>query len=149
VQAIGVWKGGYETVLEDGRTHSVVVDLPRDEGGGSAGTTALELLVLSAAGCITTIFALVARRRRLEFQGMNVALQAERPKGAPTITRVHGTLRVRTKADLADVETALQQTLRTCPVGVLLAQAGVPVEVVAIVEPPVVPGPGRTVGRAP
>jgi putative redox protein len=149
VQALGVWKGGYETVLEDGRTHSIVVDLPRDEGGASAGTTALELGVLSLAGCITTIFALVARRRRLEFQGMNIALEADRPKGAPTITRVHGTLRVRTKAELADVQTVLEQTMRTCPVGVLFAQAGVPVEVVAIVEAPVVSAPGRAGERAP
>jgi uncharacterized OsmC-like protein len=143
MQALGTWKGGYETVLEDGRTHSVVVDLPRDEGGQSAGTSALELMVLSTAGCITTIFALVAKRRRLEFQGMSIALQAERPKGAPTITRIHGTLRVRTKADPAEVETALAITLKTCPVGVLLARANVPVEVGAIVEPPVLPGAGR------
>ncbi|HUI38603.1 MAG TPA: OsmC family protein [Thermoplasmata archaeon] len=143
MQALGTWKGGYQTVLEDGRTHTVTVDLPRDEGGASAGTTALELLVLSLAGCITTIFALVARRRRLEFQGMSIALQAERPKGSRTITRVHGTLRVRTKAELAEVQTVLRMTLQSCPVGVLFEQAHVPVEVVAIAEPTIVSAPSR------
>jgi len=79
MQAIGTWAGGYRTVLEDGRTHSVTVDLPRDEGGDSTGTSALELAVLSLAGCITTIFTLIARRRRLSFSGMSIALEAERP----------------------------------------------------------------------
>jgi putative redox protein len=134
MQAIGRWTHGYETVLEDAHAHRVTVDLPVDEGGRSAGPSALELAVLSLAGCITTIFTLVARRRRLAFQGMTVALEAERPPGAPTITRVHGTLRVRTRADPSDVETALRLTLKTCPVGVLFEKAQIPVEVTAIVQ---------------
>ncbi|MGP8078462.1 MAG: OsmC family protein [Thermoplasmata archaeon] len=140
MQAIGTWKHDYETVLEDAHAHRVIVDLPIDEGGRSAGPSALELCVLSLAGCITTIFALVARRRRLAIQGMTVALEAERPRGAPTITRVHGTLRVRTRADPSEVETALRLTLKTCPVGVLFEKAQIPVEVTAIVQSPSVPG---------
>jgi uncharacterized OsmC-like protein len=140
MQAIGTWTHGYETILEDAHAHRVTVDLPVDEGGRSVGPSALELCVLSLAGCITTIFTLVARRRRLPFQGLTVALEAERAKGAPTITRVHGTLRVRTKAEAAEVETALRITLQTCPVGVLFEKAQVPVEVRAIVLPPSVSG---------
>jgi putative redox protein len=134
MQALGTWAGGYRTVLEDGRTHSVTVDLPRDEGGESMGTSALELAVLALAGCVTTIFALVARRRHLSFQGMSIALEAERPDGAPTIARVRGTLRLRTEAPQDEVATALRLTLRTCPVGVLFEKAGVPVEVSPVVE---------------
>jgi putative redox protein len=139
MQAIGTWTHGYETILEDAHAHRVTVDLPVDEGGRSAGASALELCVLSLAGCITTIFALVARRRRLVLQGMTVALEADRPPGSPTITRVHGTLRVRTKADPAEVETALRLTLKTCPVGVLFERAQIPVEVTPIVLSPAVP----------
>ena len=134
MQAIGTWAGGYRTILEDGRTHTVTVDLPRDEGGESAGTSALELAVLSLAGCITTIFALVARRRRLPFSGMSIALEAERPDGSPTIARVRGTFRLRTTATPEEVGTTLRLTLRTCPVGVLFHQAGVPVDVVPLIE---------------
>ena len=136
MQAIGTWAGGYRTVLEDGRTHTVIVDLPRDEGGESAGTSALELAVLALAGCMTTIFSIVARRRRLSFAGMSVALEAERPEGAPTITRVRGTFRLRTEASPDEVGTALRLTLRTCPVGVLFEKAGIPVEVATVVERP-------------
>jgi len=136
MQAIGTWAGGYRTVLEDGRTHSVIVDLPRDEGGESGGPSALELAVLSLAGCITTIFTLVARRRRLTFVGMTIALEAERPEGAPTITKVRGTFRLRSTAPVEDVEAALRITLRTCPVGVLFDRAGIPVEVTPVLEHP-------------
>ena len=99
MQAIATWKGGFEAVLEDGRAHSVVVDMPVSEGGRSSGTSALELCVLSLAGCITTAFANVAHKRHLTFQGLAVALEAERPKGSPTITRVRGTVRIRTRAE--------------------------------------------------
>lgn len=139
MQAIGTWTHGYETILEDEHAHRVTVDLPVDEGGRSAGPSALELSVLSLAGCITTIFALVARRRRLTFQGMSVALEAERPPGAPTITRVHGTFRLRTRAELSEVEAALRIALKTCPVGVLFEKAQIPVEITAIVQPTAVP----------
>jgi putative redox protein len=136
MQAIGTWRSGFETVLDDGHTHSVTVDFPVDEGGKSAGPTALELGVMALAGCITSIFALVAKKRRLEFQGMTIALEAERPHGAPTITRVRGTLRIRTRADPSAVKTALEVTLRTCPLGVLFEKAGIPVEVTPIVVAP-------------
>lgn len=134
MQAIGRWAGGYRTVLEDGRTHSVTVDLPRDEGGESAGTTALELAVLALAGCITTIFALVARRRRLNFVGMSIALEAERPEGAPTIARVRGTFRLKTGASFEEVATTLRLTVRTCPLGVLFEKAGIPVDITPVLE---------------
>jgi uncharacterized OsmC-like protein len=135
MQAFGTWKHGYETLLEDDHAHSVVVDLPVDEGGRSVGPSALELSVLSLAGCISTIFAVVARKRHLVFQGMTVALEAERPDGAPTITRVRGTLRVRTRADPSEVETTLRLTLKTCPVSVIFERAQIPVNVTPIVMP--------------
>jgi putative redox protein len=134
VQAIATWTGGYRTNLDDGRTHRVTVDLPREEGGESAGTSALELSVLSLAGCITTIFTLVARKRRLAFEGMTLGLEAERPDGAPTITRIRGTFRLRTKATVEEVATTLRLTVKTCPVGVIFDRAGIPVEITPYVE---------------
>jgi len=90
MQATGRWGGGFRTELKDDRGHSVTVDLPTDEEGTDAGTSALELNVLSLAGCITTIFALVARRRRLAFEAMTIALSADRPEGSRTIASVTG-----------------------------------------------------------
>jgi putative redox protein len=144
MKAVGTWKGGFQTRLEDARGHAVTVDLPEDEHGGNLGTSALELSVLSLAGCITTIFALVAKKRRLRFEEMTVELDAGRAGGSPTITSVDGALRVVTSADREDVETALAITLRTCPVGVLYDHAHIPVRVRAIVVAPAPRSGGRT-----
>jgi len=129
MEARAVWQGGFETRLEDGRGHSVVVDLPVGEGGKNVGPSSLELMVLSLAGCISTIFALVARKRKLSFTGFTVHLTAERPPHAPTVQRVRGTVEVRSSASAEEVGTALRLTLKTCPVGVLLEQAHVPVDI--------------------
>jgi putative redox protein len=136
MEARGVWNAGFETRLDDGRGHVVTVDLPVDEDGTNAGTSALELAVLSLAGCVTTIFSLIAKRRRLTFDGLRVALTADRPPGAPTIVKVRGTVEVNSEAARDDVETVLRLTLRTCPVGVLFEKAGIPVVVDCIVSPP-------------
>jgi uncharacterized OsmC-like protein len=136
MQVIGTWKGEYVVRLDDGRSHEVTVDLPVDEGGRSAGTSALELAVLALAGCITTTFAMVAKRRRLSFEGMRITLEAERPPKAPTLTRVRGTLRLRTSAEPEEVDIALRLATKICPVGVLFEQARVPVEVRPLLEPP-------------
>lgn len=114
----------------------MTVDLPIDEGGQNAGTSALELGVLSLAGCITTIFGLVAKKRKLLFSGLAISLTAERPRGAPTIERVRGTLEVRTDVAKEDVETVLRLTLKTCPVGVIFERAHIPVDVTVVISPP-------------
>jgi putative redox protein len=129
MRAIGTWQGGYRTLLEDAQGHHLTVDLPLDEGGDETGPYALELSVLSLAGCITTIFALVAKKRRLRFDGMKVDLEAERSEGSPTITSVDGVFYVTTSSPPEEVETALRITLRTCPVGVLYERAHIPVRV--------------------
>ncbi len=127
MEAHGVWRGRSRSELTDGRGHAVTVDLPPDEGGEDAGSSALELAVLSLAGCILTIFPLVARRRRLGFDAMEVHLVAHRGPRAPTVERVEGTFRLRSPAAREEAETALRLTVRSCPVGALLERAGVPV----------------------
>lgn len=149
MRAIAVWQGGHRTGLDDARGHAVTVDLPVDEGGEDAGTSALELSVLSLAGCISTIFALVAKRRRVRFDEMRVELDALRPEGSATITEVNGLFRILTAAPREDVETALAITLRTCPVGVLFERAHIPVRVDLEVVPPTAPAYEGTPETAP
>lgn len=114
----------------------MLVDLPKDEHGEDAATSALELNLLSLAGCITTIFALVAHRRRLTFESLEVDLEGNRPRGAPTLSSVGGRAVIVTASDPEAVETALRITLRTCPVGVLYERAGIPVTVRSVVLAP-------------
>jgi putative redox protein len=128
--------GGYETELDDGRGHTVTVDEPLEDGGTNKGTSAHELLLLSLTGCITTIFHIIAEKRKLAFEGFTVSLKAERGRGTPSIQRVHGTVEVRTNAPPEEVETILRLTVKSCPVGSLFDRAHVPVEVTAKVVPP-------------
>jgi putative redox protein len=136
MQSRGVWEGGFVTRLENGRGHSVTVDEPVEDGGTNRGPAAIELLLLSLTGCISTIFRIIAEKRKLPFEGYTISLKAERPRGAPTVQKVHGTFEIRTRASPEDVDTVLRLTLKTCPVGVLFDRAQVPVEVTAHIVPP-------------
>lgn len=135
MEANGNWQGGFLTRLDDGRGHVITVDLPLSSAGSDAGPTALELGLMSLAGCINTIFLEVAAKRKLKFQTLSISLRGERSSRAATIERVLGTLEVQTSAPRNDVETVLRLTLRTCPIGVLFDRAGVPVDVVCSVRP--------------
>ena len=126
MKARSTWIEGVKSVVDNGRTHSIVVDLPASLGGTDQGPTALELAVMALAGCISTIFAIVARKMRIEFEGMETLLEAE--KGEATIEKVKVVLKVRTKEAKERVERAFKRTMEICPVGILFEKAGVQVE---------------------
>ena len=149
MRATATWTGGFRTVLEDDRGHQVVVDLPREEGGTDEGTSALELNILSLAGCISTIFALVARRRHLVYSALRVDLEGFRPKGSRTVGAAKGSLRIRTSGSREEVETVLRLTLRTCPVGLIYDEAGIPVEIEVLLEADGGGAPGPATSECP
>ncbi len=135
-RANATWRGGVANELDDGRGHSYLIDVTRDEGGQDKGTSGFELGLLSLAGCINAVFALVAKRRKLAFDRMRTELEGDRPHKAPTYTAVHGVFRVRTDAPKEEVETVLALTLRICPIGALFEQAKIPVDVRAEITVP-------------
>ncbi len=144
LRARGTWRPPFGVTLEDGRGHRVETDFAREEGGDDLGPSALELAVLSLTGCVGAIFALVAERRHLSYSGLELEVEADRPPRSRTITAVRGTVRVTTDAAEDEVATALALTVRTCPVGVLFANAGIPV----LLAPVVVRSSGATVPLA-
>lgn len=117
-----VWIDTYRSVVDSGRRHSVIVDLPPDQNGVKTGATALELAAMSLAGCVTTIFKVVAVKRK--FKGLKVELEADKPKEADTITKVTGNVEIVTDADEAEARTVFNLTMGSCPVGVLFVRAG-------------------------
>ena len=133
MQAIATWKGRHEFLLEDGHAHSLTVDLPLGEGGRSAGPLAVELSLLSLAGSIASTFASVAERHRVVVYSLTVALEADPLSGTTTFPPIRGTLRVRTRAGLAEVTGALRLALQSSPVVSLFERAGVPLQVVPVV----------------
>ncbi|HYV99851.1 MAG TPA: OsmC family protein [Candidatus Acidoferrum sp.] len=127
MKANALWVEGYKSVLDDGRGHSVTVDLPTESGGKDMGPTGLELAIMSLAGCATTIFKIVAAKRKLTYDSLKIELNAEKPKNASTVTEVKGHVEIATTGTEQEVQTALKLTFKTCPVGVIFEQAGIKV----------------------
>ena len=118
---------GYRSVVDDGRGHSLIVDLPKEEGGTDTGPTALELAAMSLAGCITTIFKMIAVKRHLGFSALKVELDCEKANDDITITKIKGTAEIVTMASETEAQTILNLTLKTCSVGAFFKEAGIPV----------------------
>lgn len=128
-----MWVSGYRSIVDNCRGHSVVVDLPPENNGENTGPTALELAVMALAGCVVTIFRMVAEKRKLEYSDLVLEVEAE--KGEKTVERCKGTLSICTTANRSEVEKALKLTLEICPVGVLFEKAGVKMDWEIKVEP--------------
>ena len=120
-----LWEKDFQSVVDNGRNHSIIVDLPESKGGSNIGPTALEVCVMSFSGCVGTIFAMVAQKMRLTFEAMEVDVDAEQKEGAHTISDIHFILSIKTSEEKSKVERCLEHTINTCPVGVLFNQAGV------------------------
>ena len=57
--------------------HEITVDQPAAAGGGNAGPTPLEYLMVSLAGCIGSIGRIVAMQKRLDIQGMTISVEGD------------------------------------------------------------------------
>jgi len=133
MQAVATWRKGHEILLEDGRAHSVVVDLPPEEGGASTGTTSVELSVLSLAGSIASTFIGLARKHHMDFSGLRLVLEGDLSSDAASLGGIHGTLRLRSRAERSQVDALLRAALDLSPVGRIFREARVSVNVVTVV----------------
>lgn len=127
MKANATWDADYRSVVDNGRGHSLVVDLPKAEGGTDTGPTALELAAMSLAGCITTIFKMIAVKRKFEFGSLKVRLECEEANDAVTIGKISGVAELMTLAPETEAQTILNLTLKTCSVGAFFKEAGIPV----------------------
>ncbi len=112
--------------VDDGRAHSVCLDLP-PELGTDMGPTALELGVMSYAGCFATIFALMAKKMRVPLKDLEVKLEALKSDEAGTVTEAAFNITVKTDASEDTVQRIFKLTVENCPVGKLFEKAGVKV----------------------
>jgi len=110
--------------VDDGRAHSVCLDLP-PELGTDMGPTALELGVMSFAGCFATIFALTAKKMRVPLKDLEVKMEAVKSDEAGTITEANLTITVKAEAPEDRIQRIHKLTIENCPVGVLFEKAGV------------------------
>lgn len=110
--------------VDDGRAHSVCLDLP-PELGTDMGPTALELGVMSYAGCFATIFALTAKKMRVLLKDLEVKLEGLKTEEAGTIVEANFDISVKADAPEDRIQRIFKLTLENCPVGKLFEKAGV------------------------
>lgn len=121
------WTKNLQSVVDNGRGHQVVMDMPEAKNGDNQGATALELAAMSFAGCIATIFAVVAVKMRIKFTQMEIELDASKTDADATITKVDYNFKIKTDEPIEKIENCLKHTMDTCPVGVLFEKAGIPI----------------------
>ena len=119
-----IWVKNYQSIVDNGRSHAIVIDLPE---GDNMGPTALELAVMGLSGCIGTIFAMVAKNSKVPIEKLVVEVEAE--KGSSTITSAKGIVKVKSSADEEKIRKVLKKTLSICPVGLLYKEANIPMQV--------------------
>ena len=122
------WTKNLQSVVDNGRGHQVLIDMPEAKNGNNDGHTALELAVMGLSGCIATIFGVVAAKMRIQFSQMEVELDAAKTDVDQTITKVDYVFKIKTEETLEKIEKCLKHTMATCPVGILFEQAGIPVK---------------------
>lgn len=105
----------YQSIIDNGRKHSIIVDLPEDKNGEDMAATALEVAFMSLAGCISTIYILVANKMRLKIEDLIVEMEAENPTGLE-IESIKGIVKVKSADPKVKLEQCLQQTEEMCPV---------------------------------
>lgn len=110
--------------VDDGRAHSVCLDLP-PELGTDMGPTALELGVMSYAGCLATIFTLTAKKMRVLLKDLEVKMEAVKSEDEGTIIEANFNVLVKTDVSEERVQRIFKLTLENCPVGKLFEKAGV------------------------
>jgi len=118
-----VLNDGFKSIVDNGRHYAMVTDLPDTQGGTDMGATALEVSLMAFSGCVTTIFKMVATKMRLNLEKIVVEMDAE--KGKETIEKVDFKVDVFSSDSEDKLQKCLENTLNSCPVGVLFRKAGV------------------------
>jgi putative redox protein len=110
--------------VDDGRTHAVCLDLEPPDGT-DVGPSALELALMSYAGCYATIFVLTAKKMRVTLKDLEVKSEAVKSQQVGTITEVSFEISVNANVPEDRIQRIHEVTLKTCPVGKIFDKAGV------------------------
>ena len=116
----------FSAVTDSG--HSVEIDGPPEIGGQEAGVRPMELMLLGIGGCAAVDVVHILRKGRVEIDGCDVQISAERAEDDPCVfTDIHLQFRI---AGSAVTEDKLQRAVRLsaeryCSASILMKRAGV------------------------
>jgi len=115
----------YRIDVDDGRGHAVCLDLEEESGGTNMGPSALELALMSFAGCYATIFMLTANKMRATIKDLEIKVEAVKSEQVGTVTEAKFDVTAKTNLAEERVHRLHELTLKGCPVGRLFDRAGV------------------------
>jgi uncharacterized OsmC-like protein len=115
---------GFQIVLDNGRSHCVVVDEPPDVGT-DVGPSPLELCVMSHAGCYVVTCAWVAKRMQILLKDLTVKVEAVETDEAGTITEETFDITIKADAPHDRIQRLHEVTLKNCSVGIIFEKASV------------------------
>jgi putative redox protein len=122
------WVANVQSISDNSRGHSIVLDLGTAKGGDNTGPSALELAIMSLADCAVTIFADVCKKSNVELSKMEVVAEADKPEDSPKLTGVNLKITVVSKARKQKLDAAWRRTEANCPV-VSIFQDNIPIKV--------------------
>jgi uncharacterized OsmC-like protein len=111
-----------------------VLDLPEAKSGDNVGATALELAAMALAGCVSTIWAVVAKNSNCSYRKIIVELDIDKPDSAPTFTGGTAYVKVDSDETQEKLERILDKTMQACPVGKLFEAAKVEIKTELTIE---------------
>jgi uncharacterized OsmC-like protein len=122
------WVQNVQSIADNSRGHSLVLDLGTGKGGDNTGPSALELAIMSLADCAVTIFADVAKQSNVEISKMDVVAEAEKPADSPKLTSVNLKVTVTSKSRKQKLDAVWRRTEANCPV-VSIFQDNIPIKI--------------------
>jgi uncharacterized OsmC-like protein len=122
------WVQNVQSIADNNRGHSLVLDLGTAKGGDNTGPSALELAIMSLADCAVTIFADVCKQSNVEISKMEVVAEADKPADSPRLTSVDLKITVSSKARKQKLDAVWRRTEANCPV-VSIFQDNIPIKI--------------------
>jgi uncharacterized OsmC-like protein len=122
------WVENVQSIADNTRGHSIVLDLGTAKGGDNTGPSALELAIMALADCAVTIFADVCKKSNVEISKMNVVAEADKPADSPKLTGVNLKISVTSKARKQKLDAVWRRTEANCPV-VSIFQENIPIKI--------------------
>jgi uncharacterized OsmC-like protein len=122
------WVQNVQSIADNSRGHSMVLDLGTAKGGDNTGPSALELAIMSLADCAVTIFADVCKQSNVEISKMEVVAEADKPADSPRLTSVNLKITVVSKARKQKLDAIWRRTEANCPV-VSIFQDNIPIKI--------------------
>ena len=122
------WVQNVQSIADNSRGHSMVLDLGTSKGGDNTGPSALELAIMSLADCAVTIFADVCKQSNVEISKMDVVAEADKPADSPKLNGVNLKITVTSKARKQKLDAVWRRTEANCPV-VSIFQDNIPIKI--------------------